>query len=149
MPISPRCPAARPARNIAQSARDLSLARQQQRRLRAAWARFFTRYDILLCPAMRTTAIAHDHTPDVDARVITVNGEQVPYADQFAWVQAVGAAYLPAVVAPAGIAADGLPAGIQIVGPYLHDRTVIAFAQALAGLIGGFTPPPAYAAAGA
>jgi amidase len=48
------------------------------------------------------------------------------------------------VVAPAGIAADGLPVGVQIVGPYLHDRTVIAFAQTLAGLIGGFTPPPAY-----
>jgi amidase len=142
-------PPARFARNIAQSARDLSRARQQQRRLRAAWARFFTRYDILLCPAMRTTAIAHDHTPDVDARVITVNGERAPYADQFAWVQAVGAAYLPAVAAPAGIAADGLPVGIQIVGPYLHDRTVIAFAQALAGLIGGFTPPPAYTATAA
>jgi amidase len=139
-------PPARFARNIAQSARDASRARQQQRRLRAAWAGFFTRYDVLLCPAMRTTAIAHDHNPDVDARVISVNGEQVPYADQFAWVQAVGAAYLPAVVAPAGIAVDGLPVSIQIVGPYLHDRTVIAFAQVLAGLIGGFTPPPAYAA---
>jgi len=96
---------------------------------------------------MRTTAIAHDHNPDVDARMITVNGAQVPYADQFAWVQAVGAAYLPAVAAPAGIAADGLPAGVQIVGPYLRDRAVIAFARVLAGLIGGFTPPPAYAAA--
>ena len=138
-------PPARFARNIAQSARDASRARQQQYRLRAAWARFFTRYDVLLCPAMRTTAIPHDHSPDVDARMITVNGGQVPYADQFAWVQAVGAAYLPAVVAPAGIGADGLPVGIQIVGPYLRDRVTIAFAEALAGLIGGFTPPPAYA----
>jgi len=50
-------------------------------------------------------------------------------------------------VAPAGIAADGLPVGIQIVGPYLHDRTVTAFAQTMAGLTGGFTPPPAYLAA--
>ena len=96
---------------------------------------------------MRTTAIAHDHNPDVDARVITVNGEPVPYVDQFARVQAVGAAYLPAVVAPAGIATDGLPVGVQIVGPYPYDRNVIAFVRALAGLIGGFTPPPAYAAA--
>ena len=70
----------------------------------------------------------------------------MPYADQFAWVQAVGVAYLPAAVAPAGIAADGLPAGIQIVGPYLHDRTMIAFAKVLASLTGGFTPPAAYAA---
>jgi amidase len=140
-------PPARFARNIAQSARQLAQARQQQRALRASWARFFTQYDVLLCPAMRTTAIPHDHNPDVDARVITVNGQPVPYADQFAWVQAVGVAYLPAAVAPAGIAADGLPVGIQIVGSYLHDHTVTAFARALAGLIGGFTPPPAYAAA--
>ena len=48
---------------------------------------------------------------------------------------------------PAGIATDGLPVGVQIVGPYLYDRTVIAFARAPAGLTGGFTPPPAYAAA--
>ena len=54
---------------------------------------------------------------------------------------------MPAVVAPAGIAADGLPVGIQIVGPNLHDCTVAAFAQAMAGLTGGFTPPPAYLAA--
>ena len=45
------------------------------------------------------------------------------------------------------IAADGLPIGIQIVGPNLRDRTVTAFAQTLASLIGGFAPPPAYAAA--
>jgi len=142
-----RSPPARFARNITQSARDLGRAKQEQLRLRASWARFFGQYDILLCPAMRTTAIPHDHTPDVDARVITVNGAPVPYADQFAWVQAVGAAYLPAAVAPAGTGADGLPVGIQIVGPYLHDRTVIAFAQVLADVIGGFTPPPAYTAA--
>jgi Asp-tRNA(Asn)/Glu-tRNA(Gln) amidotransferase A subunit family amidase len=61
--------------------------------------------------------------------------------------EAVGVAYLPAAVAPAGIGADGLPVGIQIVGPYPHDRTVIAFAQVLADVIGGFTPPPAYTAA--
>jgi len=142
-------PPARFARNITQSARQLAQAKRQQRALAASWARFFSQYDIVLCPAMRTTAIPHDHTPDVDARVITVNGEPVSYADQFAWVQAVGVAYLPAAVAPAGIAADGLPAGIQIVGPYLHDRTVTAFAQTLAALIGGFTPPPAYAPAAA
>jgi amidase len=142
-------PPARFARNITQSARQLAQAKNQQRALAASWARFFSHYDILLCPVMRTTAIPHDHNPDVDARVIAVNGEPVSYADQFAWVQAVGVAYLPAAVAPAGIAADGLPVGIQIVGPYLHDRTVTAFTQTVAGLIGGFTPPPAYAAAAA
>jgi amidase len=133
------------ARNITQTARQLGMAQQQRLRLRETWARFFGGYDIVLCPAMRTTAIPHDQNPDVDARVIAVNGETVSYADQFAWVQAIGGVYLPAVGAPAGVAADGLPAGIQIVGPYLRDRTVIEFARVLADVIGGFTPPPAYA----
>jgi amidase len=140
-------PPARFARNITQSARQLGLAKQEQHALRAAWDGFFAGYDILLCPVMRTNAIPHDHTPDFDARTVTINGEQMPYADQFPWVQAVGAAYLPAAVAPAGLAAGGLPVGIQIVGPYLHDRTVIAFAQAMAEVTGGFIPPPAFCAA--
>jgi len=139
-------PPARFARNTTQSARQLGQAKQEQLALRAAWADFFTRHDILLSPAMRTSAIPHDHNPDVDARTVTVNGEPVRYADQFAWLQAVGVACLPAVAAPAGLTADGMPAGIQIVGPYLHDHTVIAFSQILAELAGGFTPPPAYAA---
>jgi amidase len=139
-------PPARYARNTAQSARQLGQAKQEQLALRTAWARFFTSYDILLCPAMRTSAIPHDHNPDVDARTITLNGAPVPYADQFAWLQAIGVAYLPSAAVPAGLAADGLPAGLQVVGPYLHDRTVIAFSRILAELAGGFTPPPGYAA---
>jgi amidase len=139
-----QAPPARFARNVTQGARQLSHAKEDQLALRAAWARFFAEYDVLLCPAMRTNAIAHDHNPDVDARVITINGEQVSYGDQFAWVQAVGVAYLPAAVVPAGTAADGLPVGVQVVGPYLRDRTVVAFARLLADLVGGFTPPPGY-----
>jgi amidase len=34
---------------------------------------------------------------------------------------------LPATVAPIESAKDGLPVGAQIVGPYLEDRTTIAF----------------------
>ena len=60
---------------------------------------------------------------------------------------------------PAGIATDGLPVGVQIVGPYLYDRTVIAFAwhrlphrriHAAAGIRGrdSLTVVPAYRTAG-
>lgn len=40
-------------------------------------------------------------------------------------------ANLPATVAPVDRTATGLPIGIQIIGPYLEDRTTIE----LAGLI--------------
>jgi len=40
-------------------------------------------------------------------------------------------AYLPATAAPIGFTSNGLPVGIQIVGPYLEDYTPIQFAMLL------------------
>ncbi len=45
-------------------------------------------------------------------------------------------------VAPAGLTAQGLPVGVQIVGPEMADLSTIWLAAQLAQLIGGFTPPP-------
>ena len=53
-----------------------------------------------------------------------------------------GVCGLPAVVLPGGTARDGLPVGVQVIGPHLEDRTVIDFATRLAALTGGFVPPP-------
>jgi len=41
------------------------------------------------------------------------------------------------------LTAEGLPVGLQIIGPE-GDPTTIAFARLLATEIGGFVPPPAY-----
>jgi amidase len=40
---------------------------------------------------------------------------------------------------------ENLPIGAQIVGPYLEDRTTVAFAGLLERAFGGFVPPPGYA----
>jgi amidase len=50
----------------------------------------------------------------------------------------------PATVAPSGKTANGLPVGVQIIGPYLEDGTPIRLAGLLAKENGGFTPPPGY-----
>ena len=50
--------------------------------------------------------------------------------------------YMPA--APIGLTEEGLPAGLQIIGPEDEDPTTIEFARLLAAEIGGFVPPPAY-----
>jgi amidase len=60
----------------------------------------------------------------------------------FGWVGLPTVAYLPATAVPVGRTAAGLPVGIQIVGPYLEDRTTLAVAQCIAELLGGFVPPP-------
>jgi amidase len=48
-------------------------------------------------------------------------------------------------VVPIERSQTGLPIGAQIVGPYLEDRTTIAFAELLEREFGGFVPPPGYA----
>jgi amidase len=107
----------------------------------ARWAEVFRDHDVVLCPVTPSAAFVHDHSA-VDARTVLVSGRPLPYADQFAWLQAIGVAHLPAVVAPVGRTRSGLPVGIQIVGPLLEDRTPIDFGRHLGPLLGGFVAPP-------
>ena len=121
------------------------MAEYRRDRMKEIWAEWFTQYDALLCPVMPTPAYQHDHNPDVDARRIAFNDTTIPYGDQFAWLQAFGAVHLPAVVAPVGLTAAGLPVGIQIVGPHLEDRTAIDLARRMERITGGFQAPPDFA----
>jgi len=43
---------------------------------------------------------------------------------------------------PVGRTPAGLPVGLQIVGPYLEDRTTIDCARRLGEVVGGYAPPP-------
>jgi voltage-gated potassium channel len=49
------------------------------------------------------------------------------------------------VAMPTGILADGLPTGVQIIGPYLEDRTPLRFAQLIERELGGYRIPTPYA----
>jgi len=108
--------------------------------LRVAFREFFSGYDVLLCPVTSVPAIPHDHSP-FPARTIQVNGESRPYSDLFGWISMATACHLPATVAPVGPTPEGLPVGVQIIGPYLEDHTTIEFARLLGDVIGGFSPP--------
>jgi amidase len=122
--------------------RDWLIVHEERERQRAHWARFFTTYDVLLCPVTPTPAITHDPSQPAGDRIIMVNGQRRSYWEQVGWAGLVGAALLPVTVAPVGRTAAGLPVGVQIVGPYLEDRTTIEFARLLAGVNGGFEAPP-------
>ena len=50
----------------------------------------------------------------------------------------------PSTAFPAGLSRDGLPIGLQAIGPYLEDRTPIRFAELVTKHLGGFRPPPAF-----
>ena len=119
-------------------------ANERRLQMRRKWHEFFKDWDAVLLPNLPTTAIPHDHSSPMGARRITVNGEQRPYGEQTLWVGLTGVAYLPATVIPAGTAADGLPVGLQIAGPFLEDRTTLDLGRRLSRRIGGFERPPGY-----
>jgi amidase len=128
-------------RDIGVRHRDWILLHEQRERLRAKWADFFERFDVLLCPVTPVPAVRHDHREPMLLRTLDVNGKARPYTDLLAWPGLAGAAHLPASVAPVGRTRDGLPVGVQIVAPYLEDATALAFAAQLEAQLGGFEPP--------
>jgi len=52
--------------------------------------------------------------------------------------------FLPSTIAPVGFTSSGLPVGIQIVAPYLEDRTSIHIAALMSDVVGGYKPPPGF-----
>jgi amidase len=117
-------------------------------KLRQQWRELFREWDVVLCPPMPTSAFPHDQTPhrfpDREPRHIDIDGKPFPYLDQLVWPGVATLPSLPATVAPIDRSASGLPIGVQIVGPYLEDRTTIAFAGLIEREFGGFEPPPAF-----
>ena len=124
--------------------RDWLAAHERRLQIRRAWEDFFVDVDAILLPVHPRPAIPHDHTPSQWDRRIDIGGEEKGYLDLFPWIAPAGVAYLPATVVPVGMSADGLPIGVQIVGPYLHDLTTLALASEISDLVGG-CPRPALA----
>jgi len=101
-------------------------------RIRAQLRTLFTQFDAVLCPAAGCAAFEHMSEPDWKKRVLTIDGRPTPYDALAAWSGLASLGGLPATVAPAGFTADGLPLGVQIVGPYFEDRSTLALAGLLA-----------------
>jgi len=118
-------------------------------RYRAAWRAFFREWDVLLAPAFSTLAYPHverPFPPDESDFTLTlrINGQPAPYMRCLFYPSVATLAGQPATAFPAGRSREGLPIGLQAIGPYLEDRTPIRFAALLAREIGGFTKPPGY-----
>jgi amidase len=110
--------------------------------LRYQWEALFAEFDIVLCPVAPTTAFPHDHSLILWERTLRIDGVEHNYADQLVWSAVATAPGLPATVLPVGRDEDGLPVGIQLIGPMYEDLTTLHFAGLLERELGGFMPPP-------
>jgi len=136
--------AAERLRGIALSHRDWILADRGRAILKAQWRKLFGSFDAVICPVLPTPAYPHDHSPEQEARRIEIDGKDYAYPDQLAWPGIATLPGLPATAIPIGLAPDGLPIGVQIVGPMWEDRTPLKLAELIEREFGGFTPPPQF-----
>ncbi|MFB8025915.1 MULTISPECIES: amidase family protein [unclassified Streptomyces] len=126
--------------------RDWLVADETRQKLRKTWASYFENHDILITPAAPTAAVLDQTSVPTPQRYITVDGEQRSYYDQTSWINLAGPVGLPSLVIPTGKTAEGLPMSVQLIGPYLSDRKLIAVAKLLAKVLPTAPKAPALTA---
>jgi aspartyl-tRNA(Asn)/glutamyl-tRNA(Gln) amidotransferase subunit A len=117
-------------RGAAWSAVDWSQALGQRAVVFRRVQSLISRFDVLVLPTLSRPALAADHDP---FEPITIGGE-VAGSIRGAWYPYTWPFNLsghPAVSLPGGWSSDGLPIGLQIVGPWYADRRVLALAAHL------------------
>ena len=110
--------------------------------LRQDTARLFSRYDRLLCPTSPIPANPHDPISletgimDNPASTITVDGQVVPGKNALRAAIPTNFTGSPAISVPFGWSGDGLPIGVQLIGPHLAEAVLLQAASALETLGG-------------
>ena len=137
------------ARGLEGSAGDYLIWNGRREQHRAAWRAFFRDWDVLLAPAINVLAYPHierawpaDNSDQT--LTFTIDGRSVPYLHGLCYPALSTVPGQPATAFPVGLSREGLPIGLQAVGPYLEDLTPIRFAGLLAREIGGFRKPSGY-----
>jgi amidase len=141
LPAADRSREAMRQRALVSSHRDWIRAHRARIAISHQWRQFFREWDVVICPVLPTTAFPHQDK-EINQRTIDVDGQRIPYGFQAVWSGLASLSGLPATAMPIGLGHDGLPIGVQVIGPYLEDRTTLAFAQLAEQQFGGFRAPP-------
>ncbi|MDX6360673.1 MAG: aspartyl-tRNA(Asn)/glutamyl-tRNA(Gln) amidotransferase subunit [Nocardioidaceae bacterium] len=108
------------------AASDYLDVQERRREFTETWESFFEKYDVLLAPSLPIPAFGTGVTgPD------RIDGTPIdPFFDD--WCLLALPANLtgqPACAVPTGLTPDGLPVGLQVIGPRWADSRVLAVAQ--------------------
>ncbi|MYT28244.1 MULTISPECIES: amidase [unclassified Streptomyces] len=128
-------------RGMVFSHRDWIEANNRRELHRHGWRQLFAEFDAVVCPITPTPAFPHDHHPDPRERRLAIDGVEYPYFDQLVWAGLATMPGLPATAVPTGRSPEGLPVGVQLIGPMFEDRTPLRLAELLEQQIGGFQAP--------
>lgn len=110
-------------------------------RLIAQMEQALEQWDVWLCPVAATPAFTHRATGEA----IEVDKKQFPYSLACgAYTMPFNLTGHPVVVIPIGQTQTGLPIGMQIVGKRWKEMELLAIAQQLTEITGGFQRPPGY-----
>jgi amidase len=109
---------------------DLARAEELHTELFHRVRRFFEQFDVLLLPVSRVAPF----DAELEYPTTVAGVAQETYLDWMRSAYFVSVTGCPALSVPAGFTPDGLPVGVQIVGPHRADRRVLevgyAFEQA-------------------
>lgn len=99
-------------------------AREQREALSVHMRRFHEKYDILVTPTLAHPALGAEADAPVDPRYAKFKGLSV-------FGPAFNLTRQPAASVPVGLTADGLPVGMQVVGPLYADAQVLRVCHAV------------------
>lgn len=96
------------------------------------------KHDVLVSPGVATTALKFRDYLKMDNKTSAEFG----YRNQLRFTQPFDATGQPALTIPTGIASDGLPTSMQIVGRPFDEATVLRVAASYEAMRGPLSPPP-------
>ena len=124
--------------------RDFLIADSRRLQYREQWQEFFKDYDAFLLPCCFVPAFPHQPEGTWDSRKLYTPEGDRPYSDLLFWITFATLSGLPATSFPVGLNTDGLPVGMQLIGPYLEDATPIQLAGLMSNVMGMPKHPAGY-----
>jgi amidase len=117
---------------------DVTRARERLRAIRARTAAFFERFDVLAMPVTQVVPFPAETEYPTEIEGTSMS----TYLDWMESCWSITVTGSPAISVPAGFTDDGLPVGLQLVGPPRADLALLRIAHAFETATGHWRRPP-------